>query len=70
MLRDSLGWTGKQDSDYADDVHLVNVKFSWEDDDRDTEHTEEKTYADPRSWNPGLAQTHEPVATHAFGPHL
>ena len=45
MLRDSLGWTGKQDSDYADDVHLVNVKFSWEDDDRDTEHTEEKTYA-------------------------
>jgi poly(U)-specific endoribonuclease len=38
-----LGWTGKQDSDYADDVHLVNVKFSWEDDDRDTEHTEEKT---------------------------
>ena len=31
---------------------------------------EEKTYADPRSSNPGLAQTHEPVATHAFGPHL
>jgi poly(U)-specific endoribonuclease len=25
------GWVGKQDSDYNDDVHLVTVKFSWED---------------------------------------
>ena len=28
-----LGWTGRQDSDYSDDVHLVTVKFSWQDDD-------------------------------------
>mmetsp|Transcript_28238 Transcript_28238/g.61817 ORF Transcript_28238/g.61817 Transcript_28238/m.61817 type:complete len:410 (+) Transcript_28238:106-1335(+) len=30
---DYLGWVGRQDSDYSDDVHLVTVKFAWEDDD-------------------------------------
>ena len=30
---DYLGWVGKQDSDYSDDVNLVTVKFKWEDDD-------------------------------------
>jgi poly(U)-specific endoribonuclease len=37
-----LGWKGKQDSDYSDDVNLVTVKFSWEDDDRDGAAAEEK----------------------------
>ena len=39
---DYLGWAGKQDSDYSDDVNLVTVKFSWEDDDDDTPETELK----------------------------
>jgi hypothetical protein len=34
---DYLGWVGKQDSDYSDDVNLVTVKFAWEDDDQDSE---------------------------------
>ena len=37
-----LGWQGKQDSDYSDDVNLVTVKFAWEDDDRDGAAAEEK----------------------------
>lgn len=28
-----LGWTGRQDSDYDDDVNLVTVKFAWDDND-------------------------------------
>merc|ERR1712194_87567 len=28
-----LGWQGKQDSDYSDDVNIVTVKFAWQDDD-------------------------------------
>ena len=32
-----LGWTGKQDKHAHDDVHVVTVKFAWEDDDPDLE---------------------------------
>jgi len=32
-----LGWSGRQDSDYDDDVHIVTVKFAWQDDDPDVE---------------------------------
>lgn len=32
-----LGWTGKQDSDYDDDVNMVTVKFAWDDNDPDVE---------------------------------
>mmetsp|Transcript_20258 Transcript_20258/g.29736 ORF Transcript_20258/g.29736 Transcript_20258/m.29736 type:complete len:412 (+) Transcript_20258:61-1296(+) len=34
---DYQGWSGKQDSDLSDDVHLVTVKFAWADDDPDIE---------------------------------
>jgi poly(U)-specific endoribonuclease len=34
---DYLGWVGKQDSDYDDDVNIVTVKFAWQDDDPDVE---------------------------------
>lgn len=34
---DYLGWSGKQDSDYSDDVNLVTVKFAWNDDDAEEE---------------------------------
>ena len=26
---DYLGWVGRQDGDYTDDVNLVSVKFAW-----------------------------------------
>ena len=32
-----LGWSGKQDTDYTDDVNLVTVKFAWQDEDDDVE---------------------------------
>lgn len=34
---DYLGWVGKQDSDYDDDVNIVTVKFAWQDDDPEVE---------------------------------
>jgi len=34
---DYLGWKGMQDSDYSDDVNIVTVMFSWEDDDEGAE---------------------------------
>jgi hypothetical protein len=27
---DYLGWVGKQDSDFDDDVNVVTVKFAWQ----------------------------------------
>ncbi|KAL1511563.1 hypothetical protein AB1Y20_006357 [Prymnesium parvum] len=30
---DYLGWTGRQDGDYSDDVNIVSVKFAWDDGD-------------------------------------
>ena len=34
---DYLGWVGKQDSDYDDDVNIVTVKFAFQDDDPQVE---------------------------------
>ena len=34
---DYLGYVGRQDSDYNDDVNIVTVKFAWNDDDPDVE---------------------------------
>lgn len=34
---DYLGWSGKRDSDYEDDVNMVTVSFAWQDDDPDVE---------------------------------
>ena len=34
---DYLGFVGRQDSDYNDDVNIVTVKFAWNDDDPDVE---------------------------------
>ena len=37
-----LGWKGKQDGDYDDDVNIVTVAFAWEDDDDDGGEAEKK----------------------------
>jgi len=34
---DYLGYKGRQDSDYSDDVHVVTVAFAWQDDDPNVE---------------------------------